>query len=204
VTLASTRTDAYGKPGYGWRIASVTFTSPPGLPGLRQSSINTIRVGDTSGPWVGWEFEIDGPALLMVSPPGWVAGTGVRKGTKVTVYEVARSLAAIAWEHEVVVGVDERASFPGPDYVYGEGTRAMSEAGRAALMADVAANEATIAAAVATVEAQTGIAIPVNETHPGAAFTSPLPATAPVERDEPPDEPVVPARRGPGRPRKAP
>jgi len=48
----------------------------------------------------------------------------------------------------------------------------------------VAANEATIAAAV-------------------AAYASPLPVAAPVERDEPPDEPIVPAKRGPGRPRKA-
>lgn len=198
----------YNTPGRTWRIATITFTAPPGLPGLRQSTINTIRTSDTTGPWVGWEFEVDGASLLMISPPGWQAGKAERIGDKVTVYEVSKALAAIAWEYEqpatwVIIetsapGYNGVVSIP-PEDRDGLGQplrwRDSSSEGAARMTgiaeyipADVAANEATIAAAV-------------------AAYASPLPAEAPVERDEPPDEPVVdakPQKRGPGRPRKAP
>ncbi len=178
----------YNTRSLGWRIATITFTAPPGLPGLRQSTINTIRTSDTSGPWVGWSFEVDGPSLLMISPTGWQAGKAERVGDKVTVYEVSKALAAIAWEYEPAAD-----SFTmGPVIVVGDKITASDQVVTAVdaatgtiTLAQVAANEATIAAAV-------------------AAFASPLPAAAPVERDEPPDEPIVPVKRGPGRPRKNP
>lgn len=187
----------YNTPGRTWRIATITFTAPPGLPGLRQSTINTIRTSDTSGPWVGWSFEVDGASLLMISPPGWQAGKAERTSDKVTVYEVSKALAAIAWEYEPAVdhGADSDGLGHPLRWRDGAGEPGERMVGIAEYIPDsapgymapeqVAANEATIAAAV-------------------AAYASPLPAAAPVERDEPPDEPIVPAKRGPGRPRKAP
>ena len=208
----------YNTPGRTWRIATITFTAPPGLPGLRQSTINTIRTSDTSGPWVGWSFEVDGPSLLMISPTGWQAGKAERVGDKVTVYEVSKALAAIAWEYEPAVNHHDSLGQPlrwrdgageagelmtgiaeyipaAPVGSFGEKLHQRVEIDPKTALLEMPSidemqrrNEAVIAAAVAAETAK--------------AFASPLPAAAPVERDEPPDEPIVPVKRGPGRPRK--
>ena len=122
-------------------IESITFTHPPGLPGLRAATVNTIRPQEV-GPWQGWTFRVLGERLLLIAPPGVWPGREGRYPGKQYVYDVPLAIAAITWVEE-----------------------------------DIAPPDAP--AAPAQLE----------------AFVSPLPAAAPIEREEQPDEPVIDAKR---------
>lgn len=48
----------------------------------------------------GWRILLRGPAVLLVSPPGWEPGVAppMRKGTAVAIYELPRSQCVLRWE----------------------------------------------------------------------------------------------------------
>jgi len=81
------------------RLVSILWRSPPGLPGLRPSTLLTFEVGAREGAqWAKWRATINATRILLESPPGWAPGSDKLTSTKRTVYELPRDEAVLRWE----------------------------------------------------------------------------------------------------------
>lgn len=77
----------------------------------------------------GWRFLLRGPAVFLVSPPGWAPGLSINqrdvKGPS-TVYEIARTRCVLRWEG--VDGIDGVAKHDTPPMMTAEEREAMEQA----------------------------------------------------------------------------
>lgn len=73
------------------------FTALP-LPGLRAGATLTINIGD--GPFKDWRVHVRGPAVFLVSPPGFKIGTPPNEwaGSDRRVYEIPRAHCYLGWQ----------------------------------------------------------------------------------------------------------
>ena len=82
------------------RLNSITFNHAPQIPGIRQGDLVTIKCHEPANAMKGWRAILRGPALLLISPPGWMPGRPPHdwdpKGA-CTMHEVARSNCYLHW-----------------------------------------------------------------------------------------------------------
>lgn len=94
------------------KLTAVTpITSVPIL-GIRPSMSNTTRIRPEDPMWAGWSISAKGPAVFIVSPPGWKLGTQQRDGTDRQVCELPRTHCVLEWSAAEGEQVGEVAVVP--------------------------------------------------------------------------------------------
>lgn len=82
------------------KLKSITFANTPKFPGLRQNDVVTIQCLK-DGPLRGFRASVRGPAVFLISPPGWDRDQSPSRWDPkgpVTIYEVPRAECAFQWE----------------------------------------------------------------------------------------------------------
>ena len=96
-------------------IKLVAITLPP-LPGTL-GALSTVTCDNPNPKVKAWRVAVRGPAVFLVSPPGWVAGKALHeydeKGPR-RVIEVPRTECVLQWETDDVAEVDKLQRFDAP------------------------------------------------------------------------------------------
>lgn len=82
------------------KLKTVTFDRAPKLPGIRAGDLSTLDCANP-GALEGWRIVLRGPAMFLVSPPGWTPNENRAtkrdpKGPHV-VHEIPRSDVYFQW-----------------------------------------------------------------------------------------------------------
>jgi len=81
------------------KLKAITFEKAPMIPGLRAGDMITIKCDEPSDAMKGWRAMLRGPALFLVSPPGWAPNDRAgAPGLPCRVHEIARSQCYLHWE----------------------------------------------------------------------------------------------------------
>lgn len=82
------------------KLKAVTFDRAPRLPGIRAGDLSMLDC-DNPGSLTGWRIVLRGPAMFLISPPGWTSSENraTKRDSKgpMTVYEIPRSGVFFQW-----------------------------------------------------------------------------------------------------------
>ena len=86
------------------------------MPDVLRFLPRTIRASQPTDTVIGWSISIRGPAVFLVSPPGWAPGVAPdlrREGGEVHAFEIARSACTLEW---VDAELDKVQKFDAPPF----------------------------------------------------------------------------------------
>lgn len=93
------------------KLISITPHHSITVPGFRSGA--GLSVDLTDAKWAGWQLHARGPAIFLVSPPGWDRGQQTQSSTR-AVFELPRSACYCTWSFDAGDELDGVAKWSPP------------------------------------------------------------------------------------------
>lgn len=90
-------------------LEAITFKQAPNIPGIRAGAIVTIEVFNPVDSMRNWRAHVRGPAVYLVSPPGWTNGrnpSGFDKDGPCTIVELPRTECYLKFRGQSASDID--------------------------------------------------------------------------------------------------